>query len=275
MNIDAHQHFWKYDPQNYTWISDQMIKIRKDFLPETLEPILKANGIEGCIAVQANQSPEETSFLLNLADQHDFIKGVVGWIDLKSPQIEAMLEYASEYPLLKGFRHVIQGEPDPNFILQPTFQNGIRALTKHQYTYDILVVPHQLGAVLEFVRMHPEQKLVIDHIAKPYIKHGYFDGWALLMKAIAKFPNVYCKVSGMVTEADWEHWQYQDFVPYMDCIFESFGPQRILYGSDWPVCLLAGKYQEVINIVDQYITPYSNTEQQAIMGGNAQLFYSL
>ena len=275
MKIDAHQHFWHYEPERHSWITDDMQRIRRDFLPTDLQPVLSAAGIAGCIAVQADQSEEESHFLLQLAAENDFIKGVVGWVNLSSPALESRLEYYAQQARLCGFRHIVQAEPDPNFLLRDKFKTGISLLERFDFTYDILVFPHQLGAVLELVRLFPNQKFIIDHIAKPYIKDGYYDGWANQMKAIAQYENVYCKVSGMVTEADWTNWQYDDFVPYLDLVFQAFGTQRIVYGSDWPVCLVAAEYSTMKSIVDQYITAFSETEKEQIMGKNAIQFYNL
>ncbi len=275
MNIDAHQHFWNYQPEQYSWITSEMPQIRRDFTPEDLKPILEANDIHGCVAVQARQSPEETSYLMKLAKSHDFIKGVVGWVDLKSNKVESMLEYSSEYDQLKGFRHIVQEEKDPNFLLRPSFVRGISCLEKYGFTYDILVFPHQLGAALELVRKFPNQRFVIDHLAKPFIKDGFFDGWAALMQAIAKAPNVWCKVSGMVTEASWSHWKYEDFIPYFDLVFEAFGTDRLMFGSDWPVCLLAGDYGQVKNILDRYLTGQDTAIKEKVFGKNAIQFYDL
>jgi L-fuconolactonase len=275
MTIDAHQHFWHYKAETHSWITDDMQRIRRDFLPADLQPVLALAGIEGCIAVQADQSEEETHFLLQLAAENDFIKGVVGWVDLSSPALESRLEYYAQQAKLCGFRHIVQAEPDPNFLLRDKFKTGISLLERYGFTYDILVYPHQLGAALELVRLFPNQAFIIDHIAKPYIKDGYFDGWANQMKAIAQYENVYCKVSGMVTEADWANWQYEDFVPYLDLVFQAFGIQRVVYGSDWPVCLVAAEYLIMKSIVDQYIAAFSETEKELIMGKNAIQFYNI
>ena len=275
MTLDSHQHFWRYDPVQYAWIDERMKTIRKDFLPADLEPILKSNGIEGCIAVQADQSEDETRFLLDLAGQHEFVQGVVGWVDLQASNLEERLDYWSQFDRLCGFRHIVQGEEDVNFLLRPAFLNGVAALKKHGFTYDILIFPHQLGAALEFVRRLPEQAFVIDHIAKPYIEDGFIDGWASLMREIAAYPNVYCKVSGMLTEADWSAWQYEDFIPYLDVVFSSFDIERIMYGSDWPVCLVAGSYNQVIEVVRRYTSGFSPHEKDRIFGLNGQTFYGL
>lgn len=272
--LDTHVHFWQFDPERDAWIDDSMQVIRRDFLPTDLEPELLANGVTGCVAVHADQSEVETHFLLQLADSHNFIKKVVGWVDLRSPDIAEQLDYFSQFEKLAGFRHIVQGEADVNFLLRNDFCRGISLLERHGFTYDILVFPHQLGAVLEFVQRFPNQQFVIDHLAKPYIKDGFFDGWATMMRAIAQHENVYCKVSGMVTEADWQSgWQYGDFVPYLDLVSEAFGTNRLMYGSDWPVCLLGGGYGEVLNITKQYFDKFSKEEKQAIIEQNGSFFY--
>lgn len=275
MTIDAHQHFWKYNPTNHSWIDDSMAIIRKDFLPIDLKKIYQTNGIEGCVAVQVDQTLEETDFLLELAKENDFIKGIVGWVDFQAATIDKVLQAYKANKKLKGFRHIVQGEPDHNFLLRPQFLEGISLLEKHDYTYDILVLPHQLLATLEFVRKFPNQKFVIDHIAKPYIKDGFYDGWEVLMTQIAKQPNVYCKLSGMITEADFNHWTPEQMEPYMKLVLEVFGTKRVLFGSDWPVCLVAGNYEKVKELVTNFIITLSETEQADIMGNNAVKFYNL
>jgi len=275
MVIDSHQHFWKYEPVKHSWINRAMKDIRKDFMPSDLQKVYAEHNVDGCVAVQADQTLEETDFLLQLASENDFIKGVVGWVDLRGKDLEADIEKYSQSDKLKGFRHVVQGEADHNFLLRPDFLRGISVLEKHNYAYDILVFPHQLGAVLEFVKRFPNQKFVIDHIAKPYIKDGFFEGWALLMKQIAEQDNVFCKVSGMITEADYKTWKQAHLQPYLDLVFNAFGTHRIMYGSDWPVCLVAGNYQQVKSIVTNFISELSKAEQQQIMGGNAIQFYDL
>ncbi len=275
MKIDSHQHFWQYDPQRHSWITDDMAIIRKDFLPQNLRMVFEQNGIDGCVAVQADQTLSETNFLLDLAKANDFIKGIVGWIDLRSEKIEDLLYEYHQQHLIKGWRHIVQGEADHNFLLRKDFVNGISSLEKYNYTYDILVLPHQLGATLEFVKQFPNQKFVIDHMAKPYIKNGYFEGWAVLMKEIAKHENVYCKCSGMVTEADYKSWKPEQLKPYFKLILDSFGVDRVMYGSDWPVCLVAGSYSKVKDVITDFIKTLSSTEQKAIMGLNAVNFYNL
>ncbi len=273
--LDTHVHFWQFNPVRDAWIDDSMQVLQRDFLPSDLAVELKANGVAGCVAVQADQSEAETHFLLQLAKNHDFVKKVVGWADLRSPEVTGRLDYFSQFGKLAGFRHIVQGEADVNFLLRKDFCRGISALEQYGFTYDILVFPHQLGAVLEFVRLFPRQKFVIDHLAKPYIKNGYFDGWAALMREIAKHENVYCKVSGMVTEADWQGWKYDDFQPYLDLVTEAFGTQRLMFGSDWPVCLLGGSYEEVMGVVRRYFSEFSEGEQRAVMGENGACFYSI
>ncbi|MDO3695381.1 amidohydrolase family protein [Wenyingzhuangia sp. chi5] len=273
--IDSHQHFWNYNSEKHSWIDDEMAIIRKDFLPEDLKVVYQENKVDGCVAVQADQTLEETNFLIDLASQNNFIKGVVGWVDFRADDIEEVLKHYSQYNIVKGFRHIVQGELDHNFLLRPDFINGISKLEKHHFTYDILVFPHQLGAVLEFVKQFPNIKFVIDHIAKPYIKDGFYEGWAALMTEIGKCPNVYCKISGMITEADYKTWTYNQLEPYMQLVLNAFGSNKIMFGSDWPVCLVAGNYTRVKEIVTTFISKLSTQEQAAIMGNNAANFYNL
>lgn len=275
MIIDSHQHFWIYDKDQHAWLDDDMSIIRRDFLPQDLIEVYQENGIDGCVAVEANQNNKETDFLLGLSKENNFIKGVVGWVDLQSEKIENLLEQYLDAEKLKGFRHVVQAEPDHNFLLRPNFVRGISTLEKYGYTYDILIFPHQLGATLEFVKKFPNQKFIIDHIAKPYIKDGFYDGWAVLMKEIAKCENVYCKLSGIITEADYKTWTVAQIEPYMDLVLSAFGANRILFGSDWPVCLVAGNYSKVKKITTDYIAKCSPEEQKNIMGSNAIKFYNL
>ena len=275
MIIDSHQHFWIYEAEKHAWIDDDMKVIRKDFMPEDLKLVYQNNGIDGCVAVEADQTLAQTDFLLDLAEKNNFIKGVVGWADLRASNINDVLKQYSQFPKLKGFRHVVQAEADHNFMLRPDFLNGIAALEKYNYTYDILIFPHQLGAALELVRRFPNQKFIIDHIAKPYIKDGFYDGWATLMKAIGEHKNVYCKLSGMTTEADYNNWTPEQIEPYMQLVLNSFGANRILFGSDWPVCLVVGNYTKTKELVTNFIAKLSSEEQAAIMGGNAIKFYNL
>jgi L-fuconolactonase len=275
MKLDAHQHFWHFDPVRDAWITEgSMSAIRRDFLPGDLAPVLQKNGIDGCIAVQADQSEMETHFLLELAAQYDFVKAVVGWVDLKGDNLSERLDYFSLFPKLKGFRHILQGEK-PEFMLDSRFTEGVRLLGKKGYTYDILIFPKHLKAVKTFLQKFENQPFVIDHLAKPYIKKGLIREWAKNIKAIAKHQNVSCKISGMVTETDWKNWREVDFIPYLDVIFEAFGTDRIMYGSDWPVCLVAASYEKQLSIVQNYVSKLSDTEGGKIMGENAALFYKI
>jgi L-fuconolactonase len=275
MKIDSHQHFWKYNAQNHAWINGDMKVIQKDFMPSDLEPILKTHQFDGCVSVQVDQNDEESAFLLQLADENDFIKGVVGWVDLQSNDVDDKLEEYAEKKKMKGFRHIVQGESDTEFMLRPKFKNGIAALSAYNFTYDILIYHYQLEQAIQFVKFFPEQKLVIDHIAKPDIKSGEYAQWQTNIKKIALHQNVYCKVSGMVTEADWHDWKESDFKIYLDTIVKAFGTDRIMYGSDFPVCLLAATYEQQLSIVNNYFEAFSNVEKKKIMGGNAVKFYNL
>lgn len=273
--IDAHQHFWRYHPQQHSWINEDMALLKKDFLPTDLQKVYAENNIAGCVAVQADQTEEETNFLLRLAEENEFIKAVVGWVDLRSTGIEKRLEHYSGFPKLRGFRHIVQDEPEVNFMLQERFQNGLGLLEKYNFTYDILIFPKQLKAALQTIQYFPAQKFVIDHIAKPPIKERHAKDWEEYMRAIAKHPNVYCKISGLVTEADWKHWEQADFTPWLDVVFEAFGNDRIMFGSDWPVCLLGASYKEVKGILANYIQGFSKEAQAKIWGQNAKDFYGI
>lgn len=272
--IDAHQHFWHYHPDTHGWINDDMAVIRKDFLPSDLLPVLEENGVEGTVAVQADQTDKETEFLLSLAAVHDLIRGVVGWVDLRAADISERLAAYTSQKKLKGFRHILQGE-EPAFMLQPSFQNGISALKEFGYTYDILIYPKHLESAKELVKRNPDQPFVIDHIAKPNIKDGLVDEWKKGMQQLACFPNVYCKLSGMVTEADWKNWTKKDLLPYLDAVTEAFGTGRLLYGSDWPVCLVAASYEAMMQPVKEYFSSFTQSEQQQVFALNTISFYHL
>lgn len=275
MRIDAHQHFWEYDPEDYPWITEALGVLRRSFLPSDLAPELVKSDLHGSIAVQARQTLEESRWLLQLAETHPGILGVVGWVNLCSDQIEAQLKEFAQHPKFVGVRHVVQDEPDDDFMLRADFQNGLSKLRAHGLTYDILVFPKQLPAAVELVQKYPEQRFVIDHIAKPQIKDKTIAPWDTQMKQLAAFPNVSCKVSGMITEADWKEWQPEDMKPYLDVVFEAFGPDRLMFGSDWPVCLLAGEYQKVFELAHSYVESLSEEEQAAVMGGTAAKFYGI
>ncbi len=272
--IDSHQHFWKYHPQIHGWINDEMQVIRKDFLPADLLPLLAENNIAGCIAVQADQTESETDFLIGLATENNFIKGIVGWVDLRADDIEERLQHYQQQSIVKGFRHVLQGEK-PEFMLQEKFLRGIGALKEFGFTYDILIFPQHLPAAIKLVQRFPGQKFVIDHMAKPDIKNGLIDSWKENIQFIAQFPNIYCKLSGMVTEANWKTWKKEELFPYLDVVTNAFGINRLLYGSDWPVCLVAASYAEMISPVKKYFSTFTKTEQEAVFGGNAFQFYHL
>jgi L-fuconolactonase len=273
--IDAHQHFWQYDVQRDSWITDEMSVLKRDFLPEDLLPEMAANDIDGCIAVQADQSERETLFLLDLASKYSAIAGVVGWIDLRSPLLADRLDYFSQFGKLRGFRHVVQSEPDDRFLLREDFVRGVATLAEFGFTYDLLIYPKQLPAAIGLVEKFPGQPFVIDHIAKPEIKSGRISPWAAHMKTIAASPNVYCKLSGLVTEADWRHWRAEDFRPYLDVVFDAFGTDRLIFGSDWPVCLLADTYRRVKQLVADYLSSFSDMDKDKIFGSNAVQFYGL
>jgi len=273
--IDSHQHFWNYSPHRQVWMNEQMVVLKRDFLPNDLLPVLKQCGIQGCVAVQASQTEEENTFLLTLANQNDFVKGVVGWIDLQSDQVEQRLIRYSNSKKMKGFRHVIQDEQDVDFMLRPDFMRGISLLKKFGFTYDILIYPKHLANAIKLVRKFPEQPFVIDHLAKPIIRERKIDDWKRELAAIASYENVCCKVSGMVTEANWQDWSKEDFTPYLDAVVEMFGTNRLMYGSDWPVCQLAASYQDVFGLVSDYFSSFSKSEQENIFGGNAIRFYRL
>jgi L-fuconolactonase len=279
MTIDSHVHFWKFNKKRDAWITPDMKILRQDYLPEHLSLSLKRNEVDGCIAIQADQSELETHFLVELAKTHPIIKGVVGWIDLQDEKIEERLSYFSQYPIIKGWRHIVQSEAD-DFLLKENFQRGINALQSHGYTYDILIYPHQLRSAIQFVSKFPGQKFVLDHCAKPGIKNKKIDdpiaiGWKNLIKEIAKAPNVYCKLSGLFTEATWKEWSAGDFYPYLDVVFDAFGADRLLFGSDWPVLLLSGIYVQWKSLLEKYMEDLEEDDRQKIFGLNAIEFYNL
>jgi L-fuconolactonase len=274
MKVDAHQHFWQFDPVRDAWIDNSMELIRRDFMPEELYAILQTNNIDGCVAVQADQSEKETFFLLELAKKHSFIKGVVGWVDLLANDLKDQLSELSTNSLLKGVRHIAQGEAD-DYLTRPDVQKGIQQLADFDMTYDILVYAHQLPAAINLVHNLPDQAFVLDHIAKPQVSKGMEESWRRNIFSLAQNPKVYCKISGMVTETTDYSWRENEFTPFLDFVFEAFGVDRIMYGSDWPVCLLAAEYAEQLGIVKSYISTLSDTEQEKVMGGNASRFYKL
>lgn len=276
MKIDSHQHFWHFNTDDYGWMGDNMSAIKRDFLPADLLPELESIGFDGSVAVQARQSLEETNWLLQLASENPHIKGVVGWIDLQSTQAKEQLDAFGKHPKAVGVRHVIHDEPELDFMLQPAFVQGVKLLESYNLTYDILVFEKHLPNTLKFVRQFSDKQIfVVDHIAKPLIKDNVLEPWAELITELAQHPNVYCKVSGMVTEADWDGWTPTQIYQYLDVVFEAFGADRVLIGSDWPVCLVAGKYSEVMNVVTSYIAGLSAEDQAGVLGLNAMKAYRL
>ena len=275
MRIDAHQHFWLYDPNREAWITDEMAVIQRNFLPNDISKILKDNNIDGVVAVQADQSHQETYFLAELSQVYKMIKGVVGWVDLRSSKIDEYLEEFRKHDIIKGFRHVIEGESDGDFLMKDDFLRGIESLTAFDYTYDLLIRPIHYQSTLECVRSNSNQKFMLDHIAKPPIKSKAFEDWGVFIENLATFPNVLCKVSGLATEADWKNWQLDHFTVYIDHVIKSFGKDRVCFGSDWPVCLLAASYEQSIEIVQDKLKSFSDQDLQNFWGTNAVKFYNL
>lgn len=274
MIIDSHQHFWNYDPIKDSWIDESMGVLKKDFLPKDLAPILKENGVDGCIAVQADQSEKETEFLLSCAASNQFIKGVVGWVDLIAPNLEERLEHYTSNHLFKGVRHIVQAEND-DYLLRKDVQNGIGKLAKYNLTFDLLIYPHQLPSAIVLVEKFPNQRFILDHIAKPNISEPISDAWLSNIIHLSKNPNVSCKLSGMVTETNNYTFMDSDFTPYIDTVFNSFGSKRILFGSDWPVCLIASNYKKVLTIVNDYLYKHSTKIKDNVLGQNAIKIYNL
>ncbi|MEO5908831.1 MAG: amidohydrolase family protein [Ginsengibacter sp.] len=272
--IDAHVHFWKFNKVKDAWITDEMKLLQSDYLPSHLDPILKENNIDGIIAVQADQRENETRFLLRLANENPIIKGVVGWIDLQDENLDNKLLYYSKYSIIKGFRHIVQNEPN-GFLKNKKFLNGIKALQDFNFTFDILIYENQLKEAIEFVNKFLNQKFIIDHCAKPSIKINRINEWQNLIIEMAKNKNVYCKVSGLITEAKWNCWNEKDLYPYLDVVFENFGTDRLLFASDWPVILLSGSYTNWKKLLENYMNNFSKKEKQMVFGENAIKFYNL
>lgn len=273
--IDTHHHFWKYSPAEYGWISDEMKTIRRDFLPADLKKTLDEAGVSGAVSVQARTIVEESDWLLSMAEKHDFLRGVVGWVPLTEKDVEKHLERLAAHKKFKGVRHVIQGEPDDNYILRPDFNAGIKKLLKYKLRYDILILERQLKPSIKFVDQHPNQMFILDHVAKPKIKERILSPWREDMIALGKRPNVYCKISGMITEADHKKWTSADLAPYLDTALHAFGPKRLMFGSDWPVMLVAGQYKPWVELVKETIKRYSPAEQEQILSKNAITAYGL
>lgn len=275
MNLDSHQHFWIYQPAEYPWIQNHMDVLRRDFLPDNLAAEQTKARFDGSIAVQARQSIAETRWLLELAQTHSFIKGVVGWVDLKSEAAFDQLSEFAAHPKFVGVRHVVQDEPDARFLLNDAFTRGLQLLSKFNLAYDLLVYPKQLPACIELARQMPQQRFVLDHIAKPLIRSGIMGPWAEYIRALASSPNVYCKISGLVTEANWSAWSQNDFSPFLQIACDAFGEDRLMVGSDWPVCLLAASYQQVIDIPKKFLASKSESAQRKFFGENAARFYRI
>lgn len=273
--IDAHQHFWQFNPVRDSWIDDSMSVIQQDFMPQDLQPLLQQNDFSGCVTVQSDQSEKENEFQLHNAGSYDFIKGVIGWVNLQAANVEDLLAYYSTFKKMKGFRHVLQGEAQRDLMLQPAFVNGISKLQQFGFTYDILIFPDQLKYVGELLAKFPDQKFVIDHIAKPYIKAQDLAEWTKDIRALSVYENCSCKISGMVTEADWKNWRKEDFTACLETVVETFGTGRIMFGSDWPVCLVAASYQQMLEIVSDYFSAFTKNENDQFFGLNAIQFYNL
>lgn len=275
MRLDSHQHFWKYSATEYPWMTEKLARLRRDFLPGDLDPLLKTAGLDGCVAVQARQTVEENRWLLSLADQSPMIKGVVGWVDLRSERVEEDLADLAKHRKFVGVRHVAQDEPDDRFLVGPDFLRGIGKLKRFDLAYDVLIFPNQLPAAIELVKKFPEQRFVLDHIAKPLIADGMMEPWKTQLRELARAENVMCKISGMVTEAKWGAWKAQDFDRYLDVVGETFGPGRLMYGSDWPVCLLAGEYPAVFALAKGWVNRAFPADVAKIFGGNCAAFYKI
>lgn len=274
MVLDSHVHFWKYDNKRYEWIDDSMKMLQKDHLPFHLESTLRRNGVDGVVAVQAEQSEVETLFLAELAKTHTFIKGIVGWVELRDEKAAERLEYFTQFSSIKGYRHIAQGEPD-NFFYDEHFRRGISLLEQYGLTYDILIYPHQLKAAIDLVGAFPQQPFILDHCGKPIIRDREIGKWEQDIQALASFQNVYCKLSGLFTEAKWKSWSVGDFYPYLDVVFKAFGPQRLVFGSDWPVMLVSGMYVQWKSLLEKYMENMLEEEKQAVFGGNCAEFYNL
>lgn len=274
MKIDSHQHFWNFDKDRHDWIDDTMTVLKSDFLPRDLKPHLEQHSIDGCVLVQVDQTEAETEFLLGLAAQYAIIKAVVGWVDLRAKNVKERLTYYAQNSYFKGVRHIVQSEKS-DFLLRDDIQNGINELRSLNLTFDILIYPNQLESAIQLAKKFPNQKFILDHLAKPYIKDQRISAWKEKMQRLAEAPNVSCKISGMLTEADLSEWKQEDFNPYLDVVFEAFGEERVLFGSDWPVCLLAGTYDEVLNLVTSYTAGFSVTQKKKLFGGNASRIYNI
>jgi L-fuconolactonase len=275
LRLDSHQHFWRYDPVEYDWIDERMGVLKRDFLPADLLPLLKQAGFDGCVAVQARQTLQETRFLLELADANPFVVGVVGWVELRRDDVREQIAGLGGHPKLVGVRHIVQAEPDDRFLLREDFLRGVAALQDAELAYDILIYPRHLNVAAEFARRFPRLRLVLDHLAKPEIRSGRIDEWRRDLRALAARPHVYCKLSGLVTEADWRTWSRDQIEPCLDAAFDCFGPERLMIGSDWPVCTLAADYARTMGLVLDYLERRAPAAREAVLGGNAARFWRL
>ena len=275
MSIDAHQHFWRYSAAEYDWIDDSMARLRRDFLPADAEREMAGAGFHACVAVQARQTLEETRWLISLADAHRFIVGVVGWVDLQAVDARAQLERFAGHPKLVGIRHIVQAEPDDRFLLRPAFCRGIALLEEFGLAYDLLIYPRHLPAAAELASRFERQRFVLDHLAKPEIRRGELQHWARDLARLAALPNVSCKLSGLVTEASWRTWTSGQIRPYLDVAFDCFGADRLMIGSDWPVCTLAAGYDRTMALVTEYLSGRPRQERDAVTGGTAQRFWNI
>ena len=275
MRIDAHQHFWKYDPIRHDWIDESMKVIRKNFLPNDLSIEMKKNCIDGTIAVQVDETEEENYFLLKLTEENEFIKGIVGWMDLKSPTAEEQMQHWKKYQKIKGFRCIMQGKPDELYLKNDLFISQVKKLASYEFTYDLLVYHDQLPSLVRFVEKLPDNKMILDHLGKPDIKNKQLKTWKENIRILAQHPGIYCKLSGLVTEANHNQWSYDDLKPYLEIASEAFGIDRICFGSDWPVCLVAGSYSEVVGVIEKFSSQLNNEEKKRLFGTNTMKFYNL
>ena len=275
MRIDAHQHYWNYDPIRHDWIDESMKVIRKNFLPTDLLIEMKKNGIDGSVAVQVDETEEENYFLLKLNEENEFIKGIVGWMDLKSPTAEEQMQHWKQYQKIKGFRCIMQGKPDELYVKNDLFISQIKKLASYEFTYDLLVYHDQLPSLIRFVEKLPDNRMILDHLGKPNIKNREIKTWRENIKILAQHPGIFCKLSGLVTEANHNNWSYDDLMPYLEIASEAFGIDRICFGSDWPVCLVAGSYSEVVGVIEKFSSQLNEQEKDKIFGSNTMKFYNL
>lgn len=275
MRVDSHQHFIKYKAEDYPWIDDRLAPLKRDFLPEHLKPLLDESQFDATVIVQARQSLEETEWILKIAEETEWVRGVVGWVDLCADDVGEQLQKYAQHPKFKGVRHQIHDEPDDRFMMGDRFLNGLQQTFDLGLTFDLLLFPRHLPIAVELVEYFPGQPFVLDHISKPDIKNGVMEPWKTDFSRLAQYENVYCKLSGMVTEADWHNWKQSDFVPYLEVAMEQFGPKRLMIGSDWPVCTVSRDYKSVMNIVIDFLKSYPEEVQKDILGRNCMRFYKL